>query len=476
MSVFRAAASDPAHRPSIEAPHPASAVPQRHPLPPGQWVPPQRGAQDPAYTDGPTEPLGAIREAAAREIAIREAEAREAAVREFAVREAEAREAAVREAVIREAAAREAALREAALRDAALRDAARRDALLHDAEVRDADARENDARGGDAWDDERGGAARGGDARDGDTRDDKPGGDARENDPRGGDPRGGDPRGGDPRGGDPRGGEGRGGDPRGGEGRGGDAWEGEARSTELRGSDVSGSDVRDTESRKAGSKRGEASTSREDVAGDPIGHRAAAARANGRPRRRAGVVLAVLLSLLALLISGATGFLSWQTFKATVRTAAPAPQPSAMPVPVAAESRPPRPESYPVAYAKEPLRLQLDCAAALFLDLDEPRADAPEALGDLRYESRCGTRPARLSLGAGAAGGSRQASADTDAAGCDRAIRTSPLGRGLQVEVRKGTALCVLTAAAPAELVLVEIIDVGGSGTAGLRATSWRVP
>jgi hypothetical protein len=232
--------------------------------------------------------------------------------------------------------------------------------------------------------------------------------------------------------------------------------------------------VRDTESRKAGSKRGEASTSREDVAGDPIGHRAAAARANGRPRRRAGVVLAVLLSLLALLISGATGFLSWQTFK-TVRTATPAPQPSAMPVPVAAESRPPRPESYPVAYAKEPLRLQLDCAV-LFLDLDEPRADAPEALGDLRYESRCGTRQPRLSLGAGAAAGSRQASSDTDAAGCDRAIRTSPLGRGLQVEVRKGTALCVLTAATPAELVLVEIIDVGGSGTAGLRATSWQVP
>ena len=39
-----------------------------------------------------------------------------------------------------------------------------------------------------------------------------------------------------------------------------------------------------------------------------------------------------------------------------------------------------------------------------------------------------------------------------------------------------GTAICVLTAAAPAELVLVEIIDVGGSGTAGLRATSWQVP
>jgi hypothetical protein len=441
MSVFRAAASDPAHRPSIEAPHPASAVPQRHPLPPGQWVPPQRGAQDPAFTDGPTEPLGAIREAADREIAVREAEAREAAVREFAareavrefaVREAESREAAAREAVIRETAAREAALREAALREAALRDA-----LLHDAEVRDADPRE-DARRGGAREDTGGGEARDTDVRRGGARDE-----ARDTDVRR------------------------------------EGARDEARDTDagLRGDDVAGGDARDAESRRAnsrrtGSKKGEMPASREDAAVDPIGHRAA----NGRPRRRPGVVLAVLLSLLALLISGATGWLSWQTFKATTRTAAlPAPQPSAVTVPAAAETRPPRPESYPVAYAKEPLRLQLDCAV-LFLDLDEPRADAPEALGDLRYESRCGTRQPRLSLGAGAAAGSRQASSDTDAAGCDRAIRTSPLGRGLQVEVRKGTALCVLTAATPAELVLVEIIDVGGSGTAGLRATSWQVP
>ncbi|MEU4626017.1 hypothetical protein AB0G04_39325 [Actinoplanes sp. NPDC023801] len=186
--------------------------------------------------------------------------------------------------------------------------------------------------------------------------------------------------------------------------------------------------------------------------------------------------MAVLLSLLALLISGAAGFLSWRTLESAKSAAAPTPPVSSVVASARADNRPPRPESYPVAYAKEPLRLPLDCAAVLFLDLDEPRADAPEALGDLRYESRCGSRPAQLSLGAGAAGGSRQASADTDAAGCDRAIRTSPLGRGLPVEVRRGTALCVLTAAIPAALVLVEIIDVGGSGTAGLRATSWQVP
>ncbi|MBB4745965.1 hypothetical protein [Actinoplanes lobatus] len=181
--------------------------------------------------------------------------------------------------------------------------------------------------------------------------------------------------------------------------------------------------------------------------------------------RRATVALAVLLSLLALAGSVAAVALAWRTkeVKEAKEEATPGPAPE-------------RPDEYRVSYAKEPLRIQLACAAVLHLDLDEPRADAAENLADLRYESRCGTQPPQLSLGPGAAGGSRHASADTDAEGCDRAIRTSPLGQGLRVEVAKGTALCVLTAATPAELVLVEIVEVGGSGSAGLRATSWQMP
>ncbi|MDR6326327.1 hypothetical protein [Actinoplanes couchii] len=211
---------------------------------------------------------------------------------------------------------------------------------------------------------------------------------------------------------------------------------------------------------------------------------------SGKPRktRRPAVALAVVFSLLALGVAAGAGFLSWRTFE-TVNGISPPLMVSTTPTPrvtgmleAARQSPPPDrsrpldPVRFPVSYAKEPLRLDLACAAVIHLDLDEPRADAPESVADLRYQGRCGAEPPKLSLGAGAAAGSRQVSADTDAAGCDRAIRTSPLGRGLQVEVRTGSALCVLTAAAPAELVLVEIIDVGGSGTAGLRATSWQVP
>lgn len=193
-------------------------------------------------------------------------------------------------------------------------------------------------------------------------------------------------------------------------------------------------------------------------------------------RRRPGVVLAVLISLLALLASGGAGLLSWRAFDMARAAQGRPPQAAPAAGGEVAASRPPEPEEYPVDYAKEPLRVQAGCSAVLYLDLDEPRADAEEQVADLRYDSRCGTETPRLSLGAGAEAGSEGSGSDLDAAGCMRAIRTGPLGPGAEVEVRKGTALCVLTAATPAELVLVEIIDVGGTGTAGLRATSWRVP
>jgi hypothetical protein len=141
---------------------------------------------------------------------------------------------------------------------------------------------------------------------------------------------------------------------------------------------------------------------------------------------------------------------------------------------VAAVARP-QTTDFAVTYAQEPLRVQVGCAAVLFLDLDEPRSNAPEAVSDLRYDSRCGQDVPRLTLGPGAAAGAQVKDADTDADGCARAIRNSPLGPGAGVEVKKGAVLCVLTAATPASMALVEVTDVGQTGTAAMRATSWKV-
>ncbi|WP_203758859.1 hypothetical protein, partial [Actinoplanes octamycinicus] len=183
----------------------------------------------------------------------------------------------------------------------------------------------------------------------------------------------------------------------------------------------------------------------------------------GKGGRRLAVV-ALLVSLLALAGSGASGYLVYRL------VATPVAAPEAVPT-VAQSSVGPA-----VTYAKEALHVRIGCAALVYLDLDEPRAGVSEQVADLRYDSRCGNGPARLTLAVGSVAGSSVPNGDLDAAGCLRAIRTGPLGPGAEVQVRKGAALCVLTAAEPAKLVLVEITEVGGIGTAGLRATSWLVP
>ena len=218
-----------------------------------------------------------------------------------------------------------------------------------------------------------------------------------------------------------------------------------------------------------------------------------------RPRR-GGVVFAVLLAVLALGASAVAVVIAWRalTVAGTHPTAAPTPagatpsyvspsEPalSAEPAEPAASPEPSAPAAsaaaeYPVSYSEEPLEVQVGCASVMYLDLDEPRADADQQLSDLRYDSRCGgkTKPT-LSLGPGAAGGSQVDGSDTDADGCDRAIRTSPLGSGADVPAVQGTVLCVLTSAVEGDrprMVLVEVTDVAVDGTAGLRATSWTVP
>ncbi|GIF03480.1 hypothetical protein [Actinoplanes siamensis] len=174
-----------------------------------------------------------------------------------------------------------------------------------------------------------------------------------------------------------------------------------------------------------------------------------------KPHGRKLALTALVISLLALGASGVAGFLLYR-----LRSTPP--------------SRPAEADAgRPVTYAKEALDIRIGCSALVYLDLDEPRAGVSGQVADLRYDSKCGAVPARLSLAAGATAGSSAPNANLDAEGCLRAIRTGPLGPGAEVAVKKGAALCVLTAAEPAKLVLVEITDVGVTGTAGLRATSW---
>lgn len=192
-----------------------------------------------------------------------------------------------------------------------------------------------------------------------------------------------------------------------------------------------------------------------------------------RGRRRSGNLLVLVVAMVALNLAGVAGLLAWRAF-ALARGTAAAGGPAASAT-SGAVTAPEAGNSYSVAYAQEPLRVQVGCSAVMFLDLDEPRANAGENVSDLRYDSRCGTQPPSLTLGPGATAGAQVTDGDIDAAGCGEAIRTRPLGPGASVEVKKGAALCVLTAASPPDMVLVEVTDVGQTGMAGMRATSWKV-
>jgi hypothetical protein len=183
--------------------------------------------------------------------------------------------------------------------------------------------------------------------------------------------------------------------------------------------------------------------------------------------RRNWGVLALVVAMLALNVAGAAGLLAWRALRTKAIRAAPERAVTTL--------APEAGGSYSVAYAQEPLRVQVGCSAVMFLDLDEPRANAGEKVSDLRYDSRCGDQPPSLTLGPGATAGAQVSTSDIDAAGCGEAIRTRPLGPGSSVEVRKGAALCVLTAANPPDMVLVEVTDVAQTGIAGMRATSWKV-
>ncbi|WP_433295004.1 hypothetical protein ACQP2F_34615 [Actinoplanes sp. CA-030573] len=177
--------------------------------------------------------------------------------------------------------------------------------------------------------------------------------------------------------------------------------------------------------------------------------------------------LALMVAVFALLTSSVAVLAAWRALTVAKLVAVNGP--------AGTTGAPASRTGFDVTYAQEPLRVQVGCAAVLFLDLDEPRANADERVSDLRYDSRCGQEVPRLTLGPGAAAGAQVKDADLDADGCQRAIRTSPIGPGGSVEVRKGAVLCVLTAAVPASISLVEITDVGTTGTAGMRATSWKV-
>jgi hypothetical protein len=249
--------------------------------------------------------------------------------------------------------------------------------------------------------------------------------------------------------------------------------------------------------------------------------------AGTRRTGRAGVAFAVVLAVLALVAAGASGVLSWQALDRADSALSAHPLPAAVPSadpdptgdpfgdpagdpsgadpsadnpsvddpsadiggpdllggPTEGASASPEPGvSFAVGYDRAPLTFHVGCSAALFVDLDVPRADVDDEHNDLRYASTCGGATASLALGPGAEGASQVTATTRTARDCERQIRANPLGARATVPVRKGVRLCVLTSLAYAhqrgdtqKMVLLEVTGLGASGAASLRATSWIV-
>jgi len=196
---------------------------------------------------------------------------------------------------------------------------------------------------------------------------------------------------------------------------------------------------------------------------------------------RRGVILALVVASLALAWAGGATVIALRALDRAERAGStmvmqlPAAAPTPAPTPSPAAPAPAVRKSGPaLLYAQEPVQIRAACGSATLIDLDrQVRIDAPEQESDLRYDNRCRTEGALLSIGPGGRAGSHVSDPDSDRPECAAAVRTGPLDPGELVPVQKGTVLCVATATS---LALVEVTGTGADGTASVRVTAWTPP
>jgi hypothetical protein len=217
-----------------------------------------------------------------------------------------------------------------------------------------------------------------------------------------------------------------------------------------------------------------------------------------RPPRGRLAVVAVLAAVVALSAAAFAAYLGWQALDradgAHELAAQEGPAPSPAQSPPAASAPPPAdatlllgappgatPADWVTRYTGKVLTVRAGCAAQVFLDLDEPRAEVAGPGTDV--QSRCAGSGTHLTLGPGAeaaaelpAAGAGSGAAAADAATCDQRLRTEPLADGAAVAVAKGLVLCVRTTPAGTDgptLVRLEVTALDQNSTT-LLASSWR--
>lgn len=242
----------------------------------------------------------------------------------------------------------------------------------------------------------------------------------------------------------------------------------------------------------------------------PVKEPEPAARPTRGLPRQLFTMIAVILSVLALVTSCGSLVVAWSATKNASDaielakanqpgsvTAAPTGGSRSVPTEVQTTAAGPAPSEVPnatsppnldvntvysVKYAKQTLRLTAQCNYNMYADLDEPRSNVASDGADLRFDRGCSSSdPSVFRLGTDV-DGSTSASSTTTPQECSDKIRTAPVG-GASIPVRQGLSFCLTTSYAAARgrgdvwrVVLLTVTGVSDDGAVTIEASAWNVP
>ena len=137
---------------------------------------------------------------------------------------------------------------------------------------------------------------------------------------------------------------------------------------------------------------------------------------------------------------------------------------------------------YTVTYTKKRMHISGACNDTVYIDLDEPRVQAPYQAAELSFNNACSPdTPPKFTISAEVQGSEIQSDSVTPAE-CNNQIQLSPLAR-TELPVRQGQVYCIMTSLGDArtagiswKMVALSVTSVAEDKTVALEASAWDIP
>ena len=137
---------------------------------------------------------------------------------------------------------------------------------------------------------------------------------------------------------------------------------------------------------------------------------------------------------------------------------------------------------YTVNYTKKRMRISAECTNTVYIDLDEPRVQAPSDAAELSLDTGCSTTTPKLTIYDDGVQGSETDSDSVTPAECNNQIQLSPLPR-TGLPIRQGQVYCIMTSLEDArasaiswKMVVLSVTSVAEDRTVALEASAWDIP